>query len=149
MDINNQKKNDHQLRGQLESSIASVADSNANVSQITEMVLRTLDQQRMISYSPKSELSLLSPTGRVLVAIMEDKAITQRALSVYLGVTESNIQKSVRALCKANLITKIKIKNRNTYQINASIIKMHSDISRFFDAINSVMLNQELDEEPF
>lgn len=149
MGTNNEKKRDHELRGPLESTIASAVGNNADVAKITDMVLRTLDQQKMISYSPTSEISLLSPAGRVLVAIMEDPAITQRALSVYLGVTESNIQKSVRVLCRANLITKVKIKNKNTYQINKYTMFAHSDICRFFDAVKNLVEPQESEDEPF
>jgi DNA-binding MarR family transcriptional regulator len=110
--------------------------------------LRTLDQQKMISYSSPDEISILSPAGRVLVAIMEDPSITQRALSVYLGVTESNVQKAIRILVNSGLVKKTKVRGRNIYSVSEKALS-HSDICRFFDGIQKTrnIINQDVEPE--
>lgn len=127
---------DHVLRRSLEEALSKMRDGQ-DVEQIVTEMLRTLDQERMIHYAPAGTLNLLSTHGRVLVAIMEDPAITQRALSVYLGVSESNIQKSLKALTEKGIIAKTKVNGCNTYQLNLSDGLRHPDISRFYDAINA------------
>lgn len=131
-------KRDHTLREILSSSIGEVTDSNIDV--IVETVLRTLDQQRMISYAPAGELPLLTTHGRTLVAIMEDPGITMRALAVYLGISESNAQKSVKALLDKGIIAKTKVKNSTQYGFVENPGLIHPDISRLFDGIVQAVL---------
>jgi predicted transcriptional regulator len=130
--------------------IKTAMAAGANNDELLEGIMRTLDQQKMISYCSKDELSILSPAGRVLVAIMEDSSITQRALAVYLGVTESNIQKSIKALIDAGLVTKQKEKGRNTYRVNKERAYRHPDVSRFYDGIHQIGSAVSSDDEsPF
>jgi predicted transcriptional regulator len=103
--------------------------------QLTEKILEELDRQKVLYYADPKKLSLLSIHGRVLVAVLEDPGITQRALSQYLRVSESNIQKSLRALLKEGLICKTKHGNRNTYQFNQQSGLLHPDIHRFYNQI--------------
>lgn len=132
-------KRDHVLRRSLEEALEKMRNG-AEVSDAVTDLLKTLDQERMIHYAPAGTLSLLSTHGRVLVAIMEDPEITQRALSIYLGVSESNIQKSIKALSDAGIISKTKVNSYNTYQLNLKDGLKHPDISRFYDAINAEIL---------
>lgn len=134
-------KRDHVLRRPLEQALASLSD-NASLDDMVTEVLRTLDQQRMIHYAPSGSLGLLSTHGRVLVAVMEDPDITQRALSVYLGVSESNVQKSLKLLVEADVVTKTKTDGANTYQLNLTEGMKHPDIARFYDAINSELIRR-------
>ena len=69
--------------------------------------------------------------------MLEDPEITQRALSVYLGVTESNIHKAVKTLVDSELIAKTKVKGRNKYQINKNRALEHPDISRLIYALHA------------
>ena len=135
MGAKDSKNREHVIRAPLEAAISEAVTSGLSTDGILESVLKTLDQQRMISYSSKEDMPILGPTGRVLVAIMEDSTITQRALSVYLGVTESNVQKSIKSLLSAGLITKTKINSRNVYKINKEAVLRHPDITRFYDVI--------------
>lgn len=134
-------KRDHVLRRSLEDALEKMRDG-VQVADIVTDMLRTLDQERMIHYAPAGTLNLLSTHGRVLVAIMEDPRITQRALSVYLGVSESNIQKSIKALSDKGIITKTKVNSYNTYQLNLDEGLKHPDISRFYDAINAEIMRK-------
>lgn len=134
-------KRDHVLRRSLEEALEKMGNG-LDVSDAVTELLKTLDQQRMIHYAPAGTLGLLSTHGRVLVAIMEDPNITQRALSIYLGVSESNIQKSIKALSDADIITKTKVNGYNTYRLNLIDGLKHPDISRFYDAINAELIRK-------
>ena len=140
-------KRDHVLRRSLEEALEKMRNGTEVADAVTDL-LKTLDQQRMISYAPAGTLNLLSTHGRVLVAIMEDPNITQRALSVYLGVSESNIQKSIKALSDAGIISKTKVNGYNTYQLNLTDGLKHPDISRFYDAINSEIARKAQELQP-
>ena len=144
------KSREHVLRQPLNDVIARGVATGASNEEILEGIMRTLDQQKMIAYCSKEELSVLNPAGRVLVSIMEDPSITQRALAVYLGVTESSIQKSIKQLIDAGLLIKRKIKGRNKYIVNREKVSSHPDVSRFYDGIKKMTLIQESeDESPF
>lgn len=147
---NNDSRRDHVLRRSLEEALEAIANG-AEVGDVVTGMLRTLDQQRMISYAPSGSLGLLSTHGRVLVAIMEDPEITQRALAVYLGVSESNVQKSIKSLSDAKLIVKSRASKSNSYSLNLEDGLEHPDISRFYDAIVLELIRKnETDEKaPF
>lgn len=156
MDKNKRSHREHVLREPLEQSIRAALESGSSSSDVVETVLKTLNSQRMIMYSSKDEISLITPAGRVLVAMLEDPEITQRALSVYLGVTESNIHKAVKTLVDSGLIAKTKVKGRNKYQIDKKRALEHPDIRRLVDALHAQrMLEPQVakditeEEEPF
>lgn len=150
MGTKDSKTREHVLRQPLSEMIKTAMAAGANNEELLEGIMRTLDQQKMISYCSKDEISILSPSGRVLVAIMEDSSITQRALAVYLGVTESNIQKSIKALIDAGLVTKQKEKGRNIYRVNKDRAYKHPDVSRFYDGIRQIAFSAPSDDEsPF
>lgn len=138
MGAKDSKNGEHVLKAPLGIAISQAVKTGASPSEILESVMKTLDQQKMISYSSKDDMPLLSPSGRVLVAIMEDPTITQRALSIYLGVTESNVQKSIKSLTDAGIITKTKINSRNVYKINREVVQKHPDITRLYDVIRAL-----------
>lgn len=109
--------------------------SNDSPESITTKILEELDRLKVLYYSEKGRSSLLNIHGRVLIAILEDPGITQRALSQYLQVSESNIQKSVQILARDGLITKEKNGKRNTYRFNVETGVQHPDIHRFYNQI--------------
>lgn len=129
------------LRTALEQSLSETGI--ADVADVIDVVLRTLDQQKVISYAKKGDLQLLTTHGRTLVAILENPGITQRALSVYLGISESNVQKSIKALEHRGLIAMTKVKNSRTYEFVPKTAFQHPDITRFFDAIISMLRDSE------
>lgn len=94
-------------------------------------LLAAMDKAKMLYYADPGRIGLLNSHGRVLVAVLEDPNITQRALSKYLNVSESNINYSLRQLTKDGLIQKIKVKNRNHYKFNTENAMTHPDIRRF------------------
>ena len=125
----------HFLFQPLREIINRASSDNESTEQVVERILRFLDKKRLVSYAPKNQVQLLNSHGRILVAILEDPGITQRALSQYIGVSESNVNASVKLLLKNNLITKTKIKNKNQYFFNEKQGLEHSDISRFLHTL--------------
>lgn len=126
---------EHPIAKSLRSAISGIVDDAKEVDVLLDVVLRTLDQQRLIHYARKNQVQLLNAHGRVLIAILEDPGMTQRALAVYLSTSESNINNSVKLLLKNNIITKTKVGNKNTYHFNLENGLQHPDISRFLDAL--------------
>jgi DNA-binding MarR family transcriptional regulator len=116
-----------QLRSVLETQIAN----QTSIDKLTDDILQTLDRNKLLYYADPGRLNLLNAHGRVLIAVLEDPGITQRALSIYLGVSESNINKSLRLLVKDGLIEKRRDGIRNRYQFNAKRGLQHPDIARF------------------
>lgn len=155
--MDRQPKRDHVMREILTAALEG--SDSTDINGIVETVLRTLSQQKMISYAPTGELSLLTTHGRTLVAIMEDPGITLRALAVYLGVSESNAQKSVKALLDMGLIAKTKVKTSVNYVFVPKIGFKHPDISRLFDGIVNELVkagkvvgdihDEQVDDRPF
>jgi predicted transcriptional regulator len=133
--LHSNDKDVHFLFEPLHDVIAIAAAQGEGSEQIVDRILRLLDKKRLVSYALPGQIQLLNSHGRILVAILEDPGITQRALSQYVGVSESNVNASVKLLLKNNLITKTKVKNKNQYFFNYEEALKHPDISRFLDTL--------------
>ena len=96
------------IEDQITRAITQGSGGSKSPDEIAQDVLRALDRQKILRYSGGEELSLLSAAGRVLAVILEDNTYTCRAISVYLGVTETAIAKSIKLLLEAKLIKKQK-----------------------------------------
>ena len=103
-----------------------------------EAVMRALDKQKVFRYHNDDVISLLSTAGRVLVVLSEDPKLTQRAISVYLDLSETMIDKTVKTLIASGLITKTKVNRQNIYKVNEEEVLKHPDIHKFFDAISAL-----------
>jgi predicted transcriptional regulator len=103
-----------------------------------EAVMRALDKQKVFRYHNDDVISLLSTAGRVLVVLSEDPKLTQRAISVYLDLSETMIDKTVKSLIASGLITKTKVNRQNIYKVNEEEVLKHPDIRKFFDAISTL-----------
>jgi predicted HTH transcriptional regulator len=129
-------------------TVAEFVESGAAAENIAEEVFRKLDEHKMMFYQTEQRISLFNSHGRVLLAIIEDPAVTQRALSVYLNVSESNINKSLRMLLADGLIEKTRVKGRNRYQFNLSKGLSHPDISRFAQSLLPLVEMQAKQQKP-
>jgi len=109
-------------------------------------ILTTLDKQKVLRYHNEDTINLLSTSGRVLCAIIEDRSVTQRALSVYLDLSETMIDKTVKSLIQAGLITKTKVNRKNVYKCLSENIIKHPDIQHLLQAVNSLNLNSKTKE---
>lgn len=122
-----------------------------------EAVMRALDKQKVFRYHNDDVISLLSTAGRVLVVLSEDPKLTQRAISVYLDLSETMIDKTVKSLIASGLITKTKVNRQNIYKVNEEEVLKHPDIRKFFDAISELRkpakkesaAPKQKDDEPF
>lgn len=119
------------IKKALEEAIAQEGGNDATV----EKVMQALDNKKIFRYQRDDEVNLLSTAGRVLVAIIEDPTMTVRAISVYLDLSETMIEKTVRQLIEAGLITKTKVNRQNVYRCNNKSIIEQRDIQNFFTAI--------------
>jgi DNA-binding transcriptional regulator GbsR (MarR family) len=115
-------------------------------SETLEKVMRTLDSKKILRYHKEDEISLLSTAGRVLVALIEDPNMTVRAISVYLDLSETMIEKTVKQLINAGLITKTKVNRQNVYRCNDKSILSQRDIQNFFAAITLLSNPNSTDE---
>jgi len=122
-----------------------------------EAVMRALDKQKVFRYHNDDVISLLSTAGRVLVVLSEDPKLTQRAISVYLDLSETMIDKTVKTLIASGLITKTKVNRQNIYKVNEEEVLKHPDIRKFSDAISALgkptkketSATKQTDDEPF
>lgn len=123
---------DHVLRRPLHAAITAAGTDPAA---ITEAVLRSLDDQHVITYAPRDTLAILTAPGRVLVVLTERPASTLREIALVLGTTESNVARSVSKLIGSNVIARTKVAGRNIYTVNAETVRNHPDLRRYNDAV--------------
>jgi hypothetical protein len=129
-------RRDHVLRRPLEAAVESAGSTGA--ADVAEAVLRALDEQRIIAYTPRDALAILTPAGRVLVIVAENPHVTLREISVALGVTEANVAKSVGKLVASNVIARTKVNGRNTYRVNLDVLESHPDLRRYGQVLASL-----------
>lgn len=132
-----------EIKKALEEAIAAGGGSDAAV----EQVMRTLDSKKILRYHKDHEINLLSTAGRVLVAIVQDPTMTIRAISVYLDLSETMIDKTVKQLIASGLITKTKLNRQNVYRLNNSAILEQPDIHHFLSAISTLNRVEQVGEE--
>jgi hypothetical protein len=115
---------------------------------IAQNIARAIASSHAMFYGNEGEIALLTAPAKVLVTLILQPGITRRAISVYLGVTEAAIQKSMNTLIKYGLIAKTKVGTRNVYEINEKLFINSSDISHILSAIAAVKSKEE-NNEPF
>jgi DNA-binding MarR family transcriptional regulator len=124
-----------EIKKALEEAIASGEINDITV----DRVMQTLDNKKVLRYHRDHEISLLSTAGRVLVAIIEDPTMTIRAISVYLDLSETMIDKTVKQLIAGGLITKTKVNRQNVYRLNNKSVLEQPDIHHLISAINMIV----------
>jgi uncharacterized membrane protein len=125
-----------EVKRALEEALSSSESKDSDF--LVNAVLKTLEKQKVFRYHNENAISLISTSGRVLVALMEDPTMTQRALSVYLDLSETMIDKTVKLLIQNNLITKTKTQRQNIYVVNIEEVKKHPDIQHLKEAISGL-----------
>ena len=144
-------KNDsrsEEVKKAIEAVLGRSSDSGENQAQ---KVLEILQREKVLSrYHNEDVVGLLASVGRVLSVIVDDPKITQRAIAVYLDLSETMVDRSIKALVSAGLITKTKVNRQNIYKINAKAVLEHPDIQHFSLAINKLSsANEQAEDEPF
>ena len=121
------------LRTQLAGALEPI--TKGSTESIVDIVLRTLEQQRIVSFSKVGDIKLLSSVGRVFVAVLENPDMTQRAIGKYLGMQETQVHKALKQLEKAGLLATTNLGRKKMHEFAGPEVLRHPDISRFFDVI--------------
>ena len=132
-------RRDHAIRGPLEKVVKDAQAKNLPAKQLVELILEELDEQNIIAYTPKSNVNLLTPSGRILVYLIETPGLTVRELSTTLGVSSTAVIKSLSLLTKNKLIARTKVKGRYEYRINLNNVRYHPDLRRLIRTISCAM----------
>jgi predicted transcriptional regulator len=121
----------------IKKALAEIIPLDGGDSEIAlEKILQTLDKKKVLRYHRDNEISLLSTAGRVLTAIIEDPKMTIRAISVYLDLSETMIDKTVKQLISHGLISKTKMNRQNIYVVNVGAVLDQPDIKHVTDILN-------------
>lgn len=129
-----QNKSDD-IKNALHNAVSSIGPSD----NVVDKILETLDQKKLFRYHRDDEVSLLSTAGRVLISLIEDQTMTIRAMAIYLDLSETMIEKTVKQLIASGIVTKTKVNRQNVYRLNKNLIKEHSDIHHFLAAITGIL----------
>ena len=116
---------------------------------ILNTIFATLDKQKLLRYHDEDQISLLSTAGRVLVSILEDPTMTQRAISIYLDLSETMIDRTIKSLVKNGVITKTKSNRKNIYVVNKESLKNNPDIRHFIGVIETLKGDSRKTDEPW
>ena len=145
--MKNQKSED------IKKALAEAIAEGGEVDEIAvEKILRTLDKKKVLRYHRDHEISLLSTAGRVLVAIIEDPTMTVRAISVYLDLSETMIDKTVKHMIAAVLVSKTKVNRQNIYKVDVEAVQQQPDIQHIGEVLKSFAKNIDhgvAEEEPW
>jgi DNA-binding transcriptional regulator GbsR (MarR family) len=128
----------NQKSEEIKKVLEEVLSSSGGDAAAVEKVLQALDEKKIFRYHKGEDISLLSTAGRVLVSLADDPTMTIRAISVYLDLSETMIDKTVKQLIAAGLVTKTKVNRQNVYRLNNSLILSQPDIQQFLKAISNL-----------
>lgn len=136
---------------QFKKELESILSGNK---QLVEQVMETLDKERILHYQSSDEIALFSTAGRVLYTLMLDPYMTQRALAVYLDLSETMIEKTLKTLVDSGLITKTKFNRKNVYTFDINLLLKNADIQRIPGVLSKIQemsrsSQQVADEAPF
>jgi predicted HTH transcriptional regulator len=133
-----------ELKKALEDALGSSADDG-----LLETIMSTLDKQKLLRYHNDDSISLLSTPGRVIVAILEDPTMTQRALSIYLDLSETMIDRTIKSLAQNGIVTKTNHTRKNFYKVNIEALKNNNDIQHFFGIIDYLKKQSNNPDDPW
>ena len=134
---------------QLRRVLAEAADAPPG-DPIVDSLMLALDRTKLFRYHNDEPGALLSTAGRVLMAAIEDPTMTQRAIAVYLGCSESLVEKTLKALTTAGLVTKTKVNHKNVYNVDRKAVETHSDIRHLARLLEALDTPPPVDtDEPF
>jgi len=80
---------------------------------------------------------MLTAPARMLITLILEPSMTQRALSIYLGISEAAVQKTIRQLTEIKLVAKTKVQGKNLYSVDVDKFLGLSDIRYLQQAILS------------
>jgi biotin operon repressor len=119
----------------LRALIEQCVGDGGSVHDVADRVLKVLDDARLRVYSDEDRLPVLNAHGRVLVAVLEDPGVSQRALASYLGVYESAVNRSLRSLANDGVLVKERVNGKVVYRFDEVRGCSHPDIARFIGVL--------------
>lgn len=138
----------HPIAGPLHALVAAAVGAGQPPEHIVDAILVLLSDFGMARYSPKGTLSILTLSGRVLVALLEKPDSTLREMALYLGSSETQVSHAVSALVRSKLVTRTKVGIRNHYALNVMEAIKHPDIVRLLRAVLTGMHAKPTDIRP-
>jgi predicted HTH transcriptional regulator len=82
-------------------------------------------------------ISMITAPARMLITLILEPSMTQRALSIYLGISEAAVQKTIRQLTEIKLVAKTKVQGKNLYTVDVDKFFGLSDIRYLQQAVLS------------
>ena len=125
-----------------------IAEGGHSEDAALEKILQTLDRKKVLRYHRSDEVSLISTPGRVLIALIEDPTMTIRAISVYLDLSETMIDKTIKQLISGGLILKTKTNRKNLYKVNISSVLNQPDIQHMMEIIQIMISEPQQKNKP-
>ena len=125
-----------------------IAEGGHSEDAALEKILKTLDRKKVLRYHRSDEVSLISTPGRVLIALIEDPTMTIRAISVYLDLSETMIDKTIKQLISGGLILKSKTNRKNLYKVNISSVLNQPDIQHMMEIIQIMVSEPQQKNKP-
>jgi len=125
-----------------------IAEGGHSEDAALEKILKTLDRKKVLRYHRSDEVSLISTPGRVLIALIEDPTMTIRAISVYLDLSETMIDKTIKQLISGGLILKTKTNRKNLYKVNISSVLNQPDIQHMMEIIQIMVSEPQQKNKP-
>lgn len=124
------KADNKKANNKLVTPIELILRSSHNLSpeELAQKIAATVSGASSLYYPSRDGVSLLTAPARVLVTIIEEPKITVRALSIYLGISEAAVLKSLKLLLDKGLIAKTKVNGKNNYSIVKESFENNSDI---------------------
>ena len=116
--------------------LIKILDDNRD---LVEQVFKSLDENRIIYYSEEGEVSLLSTSGKILFTLILDPFMTQRAIAVYLGISETMVEKTIKTLVDKGFVTKTKVNRKNVYRFNKDLLLKNADIQRLPSILSKLL----------
>lgn len=119
-----------------------------NPEETASLVLQALESHKIFRYHTEGVVGLSSSAGRVLTVLIDDPTMTQRAIAVYLDLSETMVDRTIKSLVAAGLITKTKVNRQNVYKVNRENVLNHIDIRSTYRAIQRLNGAIDVDAEP-
>lgn len=136
----------------IKKAIEKAITSEGGTSDAVQKIMEALDDKKILRYHRDTDVNLLSTNGRVLISLIQDPTMTVRAVSVYLDLSETMIDKTVKSLISSGLLTKTKVNRQNVYRLNNKLIKEQPDIQHVLRAVETIKFSEREEvgeQEPF
>ena len=141
-----------QLLAPIEMLVKDGLAQNASPGELAQSIIEAMASRvtpgTTAFYARENDISLLTVSARVLITLILEPGITRRAISIYLGATETAITTALNSLLAYGLIAKTKVSSRNIYKIDEKAFLNQGDIRHIWAAINKLS-KESGEEEPF